>query len=203
MPSLRIQALTGAELVGRLDALAALRIRIFHDWPYLYAGDADYERRYLRAYAEAAGSVIVGAFDDDLPEAERLVGAATGLPLSHEPAGVRDPFTLAGFDVDRIYYFGESLLLPAYRGRGVGEWFFREREVHARGLGGFQWLAFCAVIRRDDDPRRPADYHPLDTFWRKRGFVRHPGLTVSLSWQEIGEAAESPKPMAVWMKGPL
>ena len=36
---------TGADLKRTLDDLARLRIEVFRDWPYLYDGDLDYERK--------------------------------------------------------------------------------------------------------------------------------------------------------------
>lgn len=193
--SLRLVRLTGAAIEPHLDALADLRIRVFHDYPYLYEGSRDYERRYLRTYAEAEHSVVVGAFDG-----YRLVGAATALPLRHEPPGITEPFRAAGFAADRIFYFGESILLPEYRGQGTGVRFFAEREGHARAVGGHTHAAFAAVIRPGDHPRRPADYKALDDFWRHRGFAPAPGIVCRLSWRDRDETHDSPKPMAVWMK---
>lgn len=192
---MRIERLTGEALRAALPQLAALRTRVFREWPYLYDGSEDYERRYLATYAESEGSVIVGAFDG-----ERAIGAATALPLEHEPPNVTDPFRAQRFAVERIFYFGESVLLPEYRGRGIGVAFFAEREAHARALGRFDKACFCAVVRAPDDPRRPPDYTPLDAFWRKRGYEPVPGLTCQFSWKEIGEAAESPKTMQFWMR---
>jgi hypothetical protein len=37
-----------------------------------------------------------------------------------------------GMDVGRVFYFGESMLLPRCRGRGIGHAFFGHREAHAR-----------------------------------------------------------------------
>ena len=110
--SLRLARLTGAAILPHLDALADLRIRIFYDYPYLYEGSRDYEWRYLQTYAQAADSVVVGAFDGS-----RLVGAATALPLRHEPTELTQPFRDRGLNISRIFYFGESVLLPEYRGR--------------------------------------------------------------------------------------
>ena len=53
--SLRLTPLTGAAILPLLDTLADLRIRVFHDYPYLYEGSLDYERRYLQSCAEATG----------------------------------------------------------------------------------------------------------------------------------------------------
>jgi len=46
--SLQITRVTGADLERHIPALAGLRIQVFRDFPYLYAGDADYESKYLR-----------------------------------------------------------------------------------------------------------------------------------------------------------
>lgn len=43
--------LTGKEIGDALDDLAALRVKVFREWPYLYEGSLDYERNYLRRYA--------------------------------------------------------------------------------------------------------------------------------------------------------
>ena len=192
---LRVEPLTGDALQRRLQDLAQLRIRIFREFPYLYDGSLDYEARYLATYAASAGSVIVAAFDGDA-----LVGAATALPLAHEPENVKRPLAEAGFDTGRIFYFGESVLLPEYRGRGLGHAFFDVREAHARSFGTFDAACFCAVIRPEDHPLRPPGYRPLDKFWEKRGYRRLPGLTCTFSWLDLGEPVETPKPMAYWMR---
>ena len=64
------------------------------------------------------------------------------------------PFAAAGFDLADTFYCGESVLLPDYRGRGVGHRFFDLREAQARKIGR-RWCCFCAVIRPDDHPLRP------------------------------------------------
>ena len=164
-----------------LADVAALRIAVFRDWPYLYAGDMDYEHAYLSAYAASPRSVFVLAFDGG-----RVVGAATGLPLADDAAAFQQPFRAQGLDVGRVFYFGESVLLPAYRGRGIGHAFFDGREAHARALGGFGTTAFAAVDRDGDDPRRPAGHRGNEAFWTKRGYARQPGLTMQLDWDELG-----------------
>ena len=195
MSAVRVERLTGERLKALLPDLARLRITVFRAFPYLYDGSLDYEERYLQTYAQAEDSVVVGAFDGDM-----AIGASTGLPLAHEPPTLTDAFTAHGFDVARVFYFGESVLLPEYRGHGIGVAFFREREAHARSLGRFDWAAFCGVVRPADHPRRPPDHVPLDAFWRKRGFAPVPGMVGSISWRDLDEAAESAKPMQFWVK---
>lgn len=192
---LQVAPFSGADLRQLIPEVARLRIRVFRDFPYLYEGSEDYEAGYLNTYVEAPGAVVVLARAGD-----KVIGAATGVPLVHEPEYVRAPLSAAGYDPARVFYFGESVLLPEYRGRGIGVRFLAEREAHARALGGFDWLCFCAVVRPPDHPRRPSDYVPLDAFWRKRGFARHPDLQCVFHWQDLDEDAQSAKPMAYWLK---
>ncbi|WP_371413269.1 hypothetical protein [Methylophaga sp. SB9B] len=56
------------------------------------------------------------------------------------------------------------------------------------------------MYNADDHPRRPAGFRPLDNFWRKRGYEKHPELHTTFSWKELDEEHESPKPMTFWMK---
>jgi GNAT superfamily N-acetyltransferase len=122
------------------------------------------------------------------------------LPLADEDAEYQAPFLARGLDVGRVFYCGESVLLPAYRGRGLGHAFFDAREAHARALGRFDTMAFAAVDRAADDPRRPTGHRDNAAFWTKRGYVRQPGMTMHLSWKEVGDTVEREKPLTLWLR---
>ena len=189
-----VETLAGSAVERAIPDLARLRIEVFRDFPYLYDGDFDYERRYLRKFAQLPESTLVIARDG-----EAIVGASTGLPMINAGAEVAQPFRAAGLDPALYYYFGESVLLSAYRGQGIGVAFFARREERARELR-FGHATFCAVDRTADHPRRPKDYVPLDAFWTHRGYVKRADLVATFSWKEIGEAEESPKTLTFWMK---
>ena len=192
--SVRVRSLTGAALDAVLDDVAGLRIAVFRDWPYLYDGDPDYERRYIATYRENPDAIVIGAFDGD-----RLVGAATGTSMEDHAAEFGAAFADAGVVLADLFYCAESVLLPDYRGRGLGHAFFDAREDHARRLGRAN-SAFCRVVRPLDHPRRPAGYRPLDPFWRKRGYAPLEGVMAHYSWKDIGETDETAKPMQFWTK---
>lgn len=143
--TVEIKSLSGIDATPYLDDLARLRIEVFRAFPYLYDGSLHYERKYLATYADTKGAVFVLALDAG-KEGEQVVGMSTGMPMAAETDDVKMPFLRAGYDPDRIFYFGESVLLPEYRGHGVGVRFFEEREAHARKLG-FDCCTFCAVER--------------------------------------------------------
>lgn len=190
---------SGQALAQYISELARLRIRVFREFPYLYDGDPAYEERYLQTYLNAERSVVVLAIDES-DTARPVVGASSALPLADETEEVQRPFIAAGMNPDDIFYCGESVLLPEYRGLGAGVEFFNRREAHGRALGGFKTVCFCAVQRPDDHPRRPADYVPLDAFWGKRGYRKAPQLHTTFSWQDLDEDSESEKPMTFWLK---
>lgn len=194
--TLRLETLTAGPALDRLlEPLADLRIAIFRDWPYLYDGDRSYEAWYLEKFAAARGAVLVAAFDGDA-----MVGASTGLPLATEHAAFAEPFADRGYAVERIYYGAETVLRPAYRGRGLYRRFFRRREDHARSLGGFDHLAFCGVVRPDDHPLRPPQAVPLDPVWRRFGYDRVDDLIATFPWKDIDQTAETGKAMQFWIR---
>ncbi|MCB1233093.1 MAG: GNAT family N-acetyltransferase [Verrucomicrobiae bacterium] len=191
----RLESFRGPELEPHLDELGRLRITVFREFPYLYEGTLEYERPYLQTYLNTPRSLVVLAFDDD-----RMVGATTCLPMADECAAFKKPFLENGIAVEQVCYFGESILLPEYRGQGVGKQFFSLREAHADSLPDIRYTAFCAVDRPSDHPLRPDNYRPLDDFWNRQGYVKRPDLQCVFHWKEIDELTESPKTLTFWVR---
>ena len=192
--TVRIELATGGAIAPYLDAVAALRISVFREYPYLYEGSLDYEHAYLASYASSPASLVVLALDG-----RRAVGASTALPLVQHSDAVVPPLVRAGFAPGSVYYFGESVLEPAYRGHGLGSRFFDERERRARELG-FAVATFCAVDRPVDHPLRPREYQQPGALWRRHGFVRRPDIVGEFAWRDLGDADETTKPMVFWIK---
>ncbi|MCB2128718.1 MAG: GNAT family N-acetyltransferase [Rhodobacteraceae bacterium] len=191
---IEVLTLTGAALEAALDDVARLRIAVFRDWPYLYDGNLSYERRYLQTYRNSSDAILVGAFDRG-----RLVGASTGTPMEDHAGEFGAAFAATGLELGSIFYCAESVLLPEYRGQGLGHAFFDTREAHARKLGRTH-SAFCRVVRPHDHPQHPAGYRPLDEFWRKRGYAPLEGAMAGFAWKDIGDTSETQKPMQFWIR---
>ena len=104
-----IHLLHGSAIAPYIDDLARLRIAVFREFPYLYEGSLDYEAEYLSTYAQSRDSLFVLALEQG-----RVVGASTGLPLADEIDACKRPFVEGGWNPQRIFYFGESVLLPAW-----------------------------------------------------------------------------------------
>jgi len=111
-----IRPLSGPDLEAALPALARLRIDVFRAFPYLYEGSLAYEETYLRTFSAARDAFIVAAETDD----GAIAGCATGSGMDDQHAEFAQPLKAAGYDLATTFYFGESVLLPAYRGHGIG-----------------------------------------------------------------------------------
>lgn len=192
---LDVKSVTGEDILKVLPDLSRLRMIVFRDWPYLYEGTLEYEQKYLEKFAKAKGAVVIAAYDGD-----QMVGASTGAPMIEHADEFGEPFRKAGYDITKIFYCGESVLLKSHRGHGLGHAFFDGREAQAQKLGGFTHSSFCRVVRPDDHPLKPADYAPLDPFWRKRGYAPVDGIIATYDWQDIDQPGETSHKMQFWMK---
>lgn len=187
--------LTGAGIAAVVDDLARLRIEVFREFPYLYDGDEDYERKYLQTYVRSPRSLAVLVYHDI-----ELIGASTGLPMQDETAEFQKPFVEHGYDVSTVFYCGESVLRRDYRGRGIYKHLFQAREQHAAGLPGIALCTFCGVRRPADHPLRPSDYVPLNAVWQRFGYTEQAHLETSYVWKDVDQAEPSAKTMRFWTK---
>ena len=151
---MEISTLTGQELQKALPQLAALRMEVFRGYPYLYDGSLDYEESYLTALIKSKDSIIVAAGDGG-----KIVGCATGSALEGHHREFAAPFLEHGFDPNEVFYCGESVLLPSYRGRGLGHTFFDRREAHAKERD-YKYSAFCGVVRAGRSPAQTRNLFP-------------------------------------------
>jgi GNAT superfamily N-acetyltransferase len=168
---------------------------VFREYPYLYDGSDAYEADYLRTYTASGEAIAVLARDG-----EAIVGASTGIPLAAETEAFVRPFEALGLDPTAVFYCGESVLLPDWRGRGIYRAFFEAREAYARGLGGMAWISFCGVVRPENHPLRPAHWEPLDAVWRHFGFAPEPKLRTSYAWKDIDQPASTEHPIQFWLR---
>ncbi len=188
-----IKTLSGQAASAHADTLARLRIEVFREWPYLYDGSEAYERDYLTTYFQCPQSLILVAW-----AGQQIVGASTALPLADADPDMQAPFIQAGLSLTEWLYFGESVVLPEYRGLGLGVGFFAERESHALSLG-LRYCTFCAVERPNDHPARPRHYFGNERFWENRGYLPM-DLRCHFDWPDIGSDATTDKPMRFWKR---
>ena len=174
--------------------LSTLRLKIFYEFPYIYEGSLEYELQYLETYLSSSNARIFLVSDDDA-----IVGATSCLPLLDEGDDLKNPIIQAGYRIQEILYFGESVLLGQYRGRGIGVTFFDLRESYALELG-LRYCLFCSVVRPPDHPLKPSHYEPLDSFWEKRGYSKIPNCFTYFDWKDRGEEHSTKKALQFWIK---
>lgn len=189
-----IHSVSGSDILPFLGDAARLRIAVFREFPYLYDGDLAYERKYLESYAASDHSLMVLALDGD-----EVVGVSTAMAMEDAAESFRRPFEGESTPINEILYFGESVLLDKWRGRGIGHRFFDERERHALSIKR-RFNAFCAVIRELDHPARPRTYRPLDGFWTRRGYHPLHGKTCELDWKSVTSGKEETHTLQFWGK---
>lgn len=112
-----------------MDDVATLRLDIFQEYPYLYQGRREDELNYLITYVTAPDACVIIMYDSNT-----VVGAATGMPLIHEGAQMRDAFAGASLPLNEVYYVGELLFRPAYRNCGLGQKLLAQLERGGPGL---------------------------------------------------------------------
>ncbi len=190
----KLELCTGPAVRPYLAEIARLRIMIFKGFPYLYKGSREIEIKYLQTYAEAPDACVFVVRDGDA-----VIGAVTGVPLSGEPASFTAPFAGSPFSLDTVYYLGELLFLQGYRGQELGSRLLKEFEDHARSLGRYHHMAGATIVRPEDHPLRPSDYHPIDGFLTSAGLIKHPELHVTLPWPDL-DGNVNDNTMVFWMK---
>ncbi|MBP9777624.1 MAG: GNAT family N-acetyltransferase [Rickettsiaceae bacterium] len=186
--------LKGKEIAPFLSDLASLRIFAFHEYPYLYAGDAEYEKDYLSTYAKCEDFVLLVIIDGGM-----VIGVTTGIPLKYEEDSFKEAFENTEYNTDDIFYIGETILLPEYRNQGLSRLMFNKVEQEALEQG-YKILSLATVKRDENDPGCPAGYVSMDFLWQKYGYERRPDIMASLSWREVGQDFKTTHDMVFWLK---
>jgi GNAT superfamily N-acetyltransferase len=193
--SIKTLIVIGKAFEAYIPDLARLRITVFREYPYLYDGTEAYEQDYLQTYMASGSAMAVLAFDGS-----QVIGASTGIPMADETAEFKQPFMDKGIDLETLFYCGESVLLPRYRGKGIYKQFFSGREDYARSLGSIEKSCFCAIVRPDNHPLKPEGYTSLNAIWKHFGYQSIANLITYYPWKDIDQMEITQHPMMFWVK---
>jgi len=192
--NIQLKQLQGDAISGLINELANLRMEVFKEFPYLYDGSAEYEKEILKTYLNNREAMLIVAFD-----ADKVIGASTAIPLTGETDEVKKPFIEHNIPLEEVFYFGESVLLRPYRGKGIGRRFMQLREQHAANCG-YKYASFCAVVRPEFHALKPENYRNLEGFWMAQGFTKQNHMRTAFYWKDLDKPAEDEKEMVFWLK---
>lgn len=194
--SITFKKIYSNDIKNYFNELASLRIEVFREYPYLYDGDLEYEKDYLKVYSQSSNSLLVLALSNN-----QIIGASTCLPLSEADNEFKKSFLNSSYSISKSFYFGESIIKKEFRGQGIGKEFFKFREEHAKKLTpDLEMTCFCSVDRDRSHPLRPEGYRELTNFWNRMGYNKQDNLKVSYEWKDIDNIMEDTKTMSVWLK---
>lgn len=162
--SLKESSYRGKEIIPFLQDLGRLRVEIFRDYPYLYAGNIECEADYTQMYRDSPNTFFTVLTDGD-----QVVGISIAIPLVETSEMMRNPFLKMKMEPQNFFYFGESVLKPDYRGQRLYKSFFDLREEEALRQG-YKFATFISVMRDVDDPAKPENYVPLNETWTRYGY---------------------------------
>lgn len=164
-----IKLIMGKEIAHYLEVLTQMRVALFKAYPYLYFGNFDYEKKYLEEYLKEQRAVLVLAFDQN-----KIVGTLTGIPLMSDSSIIADlkvKLKDQGEKPEDYYYYGEMLILPEYRGKGLYLKMYDAIDQHVRNWR-YQYTCFLTVVRDQNDPRKPENYKDPYILAEKMGFKK-------------------------------
>jgi ribosomal protein S18 acetylase RimI-like enzyme len=180
------------------DFIAQSRINFYRGYPYLYEGNMEEERDYVKWFFSSPKSAVAFAYDG-----EKIIGFITGTPLVYFDEhfkGSADSFKKAELIPEDYYYLTDVIILPEYRGNGIAKKLCRMLEEYAKQL---EFRAGCFVNERHEKhPLKPAEYTDLDDIFIRSGCIKLP-ISVIHNWKTImvdGNNQDQDHTLVYWHK---
>lgn len=196
---LSMEVIKGKEIEKYAKYIASLRLMMFKEFPYLYLGTLEHEAKYLSFYSDSPDATLILAKQDDC-----IVGLLTGMPMTQICKHITDFKKILDENnrtLESAYYYGEALVLPAYRGQGILTKMFQEQENIIKKMNYNQAYGITSV-RDKDDVRRPENYRDTDTLWKHLGLIKT-NMVYGGEWPTLtktGDIAVEMNWLQVWEK---
>jgi hypothetical protein len=199
MTKISYKIIKNKEIESYTKYIASLRLMMFKEFPYLYEGSLEQEEKYLSFYTDFPDGRVVLA-----KQGGCIAGLLTGMPMISICEHISDfkktldehKRTLNG-----AYYYGEGLVLPAYRGQGMLTKMFEVLNNEIK-IMGYNHAYGITVIRDKNDARRPAHYRDTDTLWDRMGLTKTT-MVYGGKWPTIiktGDTAIEMNYLQIWEK---
>lgn len=191
---LHVEAYKGQEIAPYSKDIVQLSNTLFKGYPYFYNGNDGEYTEHLQSYAQSKNGIISIAFDGD-----KIVGVATGIPLSEAWDKYQKPFQQRGDDVKKIYYLGELLVLPEYTGKGLGQQMAKEVEKFAKEKG-FQTITAQVIDEKSLKEPAPTGHYSMTNVLQKLGYQERPEINMESMWTNVNADKETSHKMVYWTK---
>lgn len=197
-----VKELSGQQITLFIRDIGQAIRDVYKEWPYLYEGTVEEQEEYVqKRYIDRPDSVVCAAFDQ-----KQLIGLAMGVPLCDAPAHYLTPFIsdnlCMGMPLKDIFYWGELIVRPECRQKGIAKQLCNQLENHII-TKGYKAIAFCTVERPTDfhlNNLKPENHFSPDSRWGDFGFTKHEDLTFKGEWRLVEESEESKHHMVYWFK---
>lgn len=177
-----IVVLRGAEIEPYLPEIVDLMVEVYRESPFFYEGTREEYLPLVKAYSDSPQGIACVLFDG-----KKIIGVAAGAPLNQVSEKWQTPFK--NESLDQIYYLGDEVLHPQYRGKHLGSKLFDlfMEEVPK----SFSTVAFTMMEKSAEEPG-------VKGVLQNRGFVERKDKTVVIPWTEIGSKEEVPHKLVFW-----
>jgi GNAT superfamily N-acetyltransferase len=193
------EVVKGKKIEQYAKYIASLRLLMFKEFPYLYIGSLEHEKKYLAFYSNSTDGVLILAKQDGC-----IVGLLTGMSMTGICEHISDFKKILDKNkrsIQSAYYYGEALVLEAYRGQGILTKMFQELDAEIKHMGYNQAYGIT-VIREKNDSRRPSNYRDTESLWEHLGLVKT-NMVYGGEWETVSKTGETETAMnqlQVWEK---
>jgi GNAT superfamily N-acetyltransferase len=158
---------TGSTAEPYIKELGTWRLKYFKAFPYLYEGTIENEVNYGQTYTHNDQAfILIVKYKED------IIAISTGIPLeAPSMQKVSTLFQKDGFTPASVFYFGELIVSPEYRGKKIASKIIRMQESYAK-TSGFSTACFMTVQREKDHPLRPQNYQTPEGRWKHWGYQK-------------------------------
>ncbi len=168
---------------------------MFREYPYLYDGNIEYEKEYLKRYINSQRSCIVLAYSEN-----DIVGVCTCLPLEDELEEIYAPIEQKRFEIKNILYGGEALVLKSYQESGLSRKFEEICVTHEKKIIPSLTHILVCTVERGNHYLKPDNYSDISLILNKLNYKKLDGVKCVLSWKDIDKVKEDNKSLSYWIR---
>lgn len=163
----QIKIIEGNQTEKIIPFLVHMFLTYFREYPYLYHWTFEQEHSYVTKFMTYKDAAVALVYCNEKP-----VGLLTGTSvISFENDygnnhGIKETFPNAS----NFYYFGEVIVMPEHRRKGLATSLFKEFESWAIAHG---YTHGCFMSEsHETHPLKPHDYKSPDTLWHALGYKK-------------------------------